>query len=167
MKVACALFLGMDEQGRVAIQRTPGNPHGHIVLRGGRSGPNYDEAQVVHAAEALDQAGCNPRVLVDCSHENSGKDHARQAEVLEEVAGQVERGSRHVMGVMLESNLVAGRQNLVRGRALRYGQSITDACMDWNTTNALLDRLALARTRGMRKRTAMPAQSVFAQLQIP
>ena len=145
-------FLGVDAEGRVCIQRSGGNPHGHLVLRGGKNGPNYGEEHVARAVDALNAAGSNPRVMIDCSHENSAKNHERQADVLLEVARQVEHGSRHVLGVMLESNLVAGRQNLVPGRALRYGQSITDACLDWGATEVLLDRLATARTPGRQAR---------------
>jgi 3-deoxy-7-phosphoheptulonate synthase len=159
-------FLGVDAEGRVAIQRSAGNPHGHLVLRGGSHGPNYGEEHVSRAVQALSAAGCNPRVLIDCSHENSAKNHERQADVLLDVARQVEHGTRHVLGVMLESNLVAGRQNLVPGRALRYGQSITDACLDWETTAGLLERLALARASRAKSARGTSQAAVAAGLEV-
>jgi 3-deoxy-7-phosphoheptulonate synthase len=106
---------------------------------------------VVQASESLRAAGLNPRLLVDCSHDNSGKNHEHQAKVLSEVARQLEAGSEHVLGVMLESNLVAGRQDLVAGRTSVFGQSITDACIDFETTEALLYRLAAAHRSALTK----------------
>jgi 3-deoxy-7-phosphoheptulonate synthase len=141
-------FIGIDGAGRVSVVRTRGNPHAHVVLRGGSSGPNFADAAVRAAAAKLRAAGQNPRVLVDCSHGNSQKDYTRQAEVAEAIAGQLEHGSHDVLGVMLESHLVAGRQDLKTGQALRYGQSITDACIDFSTTEQVLARLASgARSR--------------------
>jgi len=140
-------FIGIDGAGQVSVVRTRGNPHTHLVLRGGRGRPNYREADVVQAAASLRAAGLNPRVLVDCSHDNSGKNHEHQARVLAEVARQLEADAGRVLGVMLESNLVAGRQELAAGRALVHGQSITDACIDFETTEALLYRLAAAAHR--------------------
>ena len=113
------------------------------MLRGGRGQPNYDAASVQAAVDALSAAGLAPRLMVDCSHGNSGGDYRRQAVVAEDVAGQVAGGSRGVCGVMLESHLVEGRQDIVEGRrGLRYGQSVTDACIGWDTTSRLLDHLA-------------------------
>jgi 3-deoxy-7-phosphoheptulonate synthase len=141
-------FLGIDGAGRVAVVRTAGNPHSHVVLRGGSSGPNYSERAVALAVEQLCKAGQNPRVLVDCSHGNSEKDHGRQSLVADVVAKQLASGSRALLGVMLESQLVGGRQDLIPGQPLCYGQSITDACIDFATTEQVLERLALAtRTR--------------------
>ena len=135
-------FLGVDGDGRVAVVRTTGNDHCHLVLRGGSAGPNYTATHVQGAADKLATAGLCTRVMVDCSHANSGKDHQNQPKVVAEVVRQVRDGSRHVLGVMLESHLVAGKQELVPGKPLTYGQSITDACIDFATTERCLDELA-------------------------
>jgi 3-deoxy-7-phosphoheptulonate synthase len=138
-------FVGIDGRGRVAVVRTTGNPDGHVVLRGGKDGPNYDASHVSAAAAALKAAGVYSRMLIDCSHDNSGKSHVRQPLVLEEVGRQLVQGSSHVLGVMFESNIVAGRQDarLDGPRAeLVYGQSITDACVDLKTTDEMLGLLA-------------------------
>jgi 3-deoxy-7-phosphoheptulonate synthase len=135
-------FIGIDEDGRAGVVRTTGNAYAHLVLRGGRGRPNYREADVVTASDQLRAAGQNPRVLIDCSHDNSGKNHENQPMVLREIARQIEAGSQRILGVMLESHLVAGRQELVAGRTLTYGQSITDACLAFETTEALLHDLA-------------------------
>jgi 3-deoxy-7-phosphoheptulonate synthase len=135
-------FLGIDGSGRVGVVRTAGNPHTHLVLRGGHGGPNYAPDSVFRASVSLRQAGINPRVLIDASHDNSGKNHERQPDVLVDVGAQVRGGSEHVLGVMLESNLVAGRQELRSKTSLVYGQSITDACVDFPTTERALLGLA-------------------------
>jgi 3-deoxy-7-phosphoheptulonate synthase len=141
-------FIGIDGSGRVSVVRTLGNPLSHVVLRGGQRGPNYGESEIRAASERLAKAGLNRRVLVDCSHDNSRRDAANQPSVAESIADQVARGGGDVMGVMLESHLVAGRQELVPGRPLVYGQSITDACIDFTTTERVLAGLAAAsRTR--------------------
>jgi 3-deoxy-7-phosphoheptulonate synthase len=137
-------FIGMDSAGRVSVVRTSGNPDAHVVLRGGSAGPNYADSAVQAAAAKLRAAKQNPRVLIDCSHGNSQKDYNRQPLVAEAIAEQLEHGSSDVLGVMLESHLVAGRQDLVPGQPLRYGQSITDACIDFSTTERTLERLASA-----------------------
>jgi 3-deoxy-7-phosphoheptulonate synthase len=138
-------FLGINRQGHAAIVSTTGNPDGHLVLRGGGSGTNYHPEAIAAAAEALQKADLPHRVMVDCSHGNSNKDYRRQAEVLEAVAGQVQKGGTAVMGVMLESHLVAGSQKIPADLSqLTYGQSITDACIDLDTTEALLEKLAAA-----------------------
>jgi 3-deoxy-7-phosphoheptulonate synthase len=137
-------FLGIDGSGRVGVVRTAGNPHTHLVLRGGHQGPNYSPDAVFRASVSLRQAGINSRVLIDASHDNSGKNHERQPDVLTDVGGQVRGGSEHVLGVMLESNLVAGRQELRSKADLVYGQSITDACVDFATTERVLLDLANA-----------------------
>jgi 3-deoxy-7-phosphoheptulonate synthase len=137
-------FLGIDASGRASVVRTCGNHDSHVVLRGGRSGPNYEASSLRAAEEALKRAGLSTRVLVDCSHENSQKDHTRQAVVARSIAAQVADGERAVCGVMLESQLVAGQQRLVSGAPLVFGQSITDACIDMRTTALLLDELAEA-----------------------
>ena len=141
-------FLGVDGFGRVAIVQTSGNPEGHLVLRGGSGGPNYDTDAVHKAVLSLRAAGVIPHMIVDCSHDNSGKNHERQPDVLDEVARQITSGSRHIIGVMIESNLVGGRQALNPDRSkLVYGQSITDACVDFATTEAMLRQLADASRR--------------------
>ncbi|MDA0290810.1 MAG: 3-deoxy-7-phosphoheptulonate synthase [Cyanobacteria bacterium] len=138
-------FLGINRQGHAAIVSTTGNPDGHLVLRGGGSGTNYHPEAISAAENQLQAAGLPHRVMVDCSHGNSNKDYRRQGEVLEAVAAQVKQGGSAVMGVMLESHLVAGNQKLPVDLAqLTYGQSITDACIDLDTTEALLEKLAAA-----------------------
>jgi len=145
---AAHAFAGIDVSGAPAILHTTGNPDGHIILRGGRDAPNYDAASVAFARERLAAAGLPQRVIVDASHDNSGKDYRRQPLVAADVAGQVAAGETAIVGVMLESFIVAGRQDLVPGSPLVYGQSITDACLDWATTVEVLEGLADAvRTR--------------------
>jgi 3-deoxy-7-phosphoheptulonate synthase len=135
--------LAPDAEGRLMLLQSTGNPHCHLTLRGGANGPNYDAASVAAASEAARRVGHPPRVLVDASHGNSGKDHLNQPIVTGDVAARVATGAQDVLGVMIESHLVAGRQALVLGCAgLRYGQSITDACVDFETTEGMLDELA-------------------------
>ncbi|WP_028925538.1 3-deoxy-7-phosphoheptulonate synthase [Pseudonocardia acaciae] len=140
------VFPGINADGLAALISTTGNPDCHVILRGGAAGPNFSAADVADALRRLDSAGLPPRVIVDASHGNSGKNHLRQAEVVAELADRIGAGEPGIMGLMLESFLVAGRQDLTLGRAgeLCHGQSITDACMDWTTTSALLERLATA-----------------------
>jgi 3-deoxy-7-phosphoheptulonate synthase len=141
-------FLGVTEQGLCAIVATRGNPDCHVILRGGQSGPNHDAASVGGVAEALRAAGLPPRIMVDASHGNSGKDYRRQPLVAQDIAEQVMGGQRALFGMMLESFLAEGRQDLAPGRPLHYGQSITDACMGWEMTVPVLQDLAKAvRTR--------------------
>jgi len=135
-------FLGIDVLGRVSVVRTAGNATTHLVLRGGTSGPNYDAAAVARAVEGLEKARVNPRVLVDASHGNSQKSHERQVDVLRDVGSQLRAGSANLLGVMVESNLVGGRQDLKPGAPLTYGQSITDACIDFSTTEREIFALA-------------------------
>ena len=137
-------FLGTSETGQASILLTSGNPDCHIVLRGGRQTTNFDSNSVTATAEQMLKTGVEPRVMIDCSHANSGKDYRKQGTVCRDVAGQVANGDRRIMGVMIESNLVAGSQSLVAGKALVYGQSITDACIDWSETQTLLRELAAA-----------------------
>jgi 3-deoxy-7-phosphoheptulonate synthase len=137
-------FIGVDELGRPGVVRTRGNPHSHLVLRGGRSRPNYHCADVEAARTALASGGLAARVLVDCSHDNSAQDPRNQPRVLEAIAQQLEAGSRALFGVMLESHLTEGRQDVRADRPLAYGQSITDACLGFDTTAQLLERLARA-----------------------
>ncbi|MEA5453746.1 3-deoxy-7-phosphoheptulonate synthase [Sinomonas sp. JGH33] len=154
-------FLGIDDDGRAALVATSGNPDTHLVLRGGATGPNYDAESVTSASVTMAAKGLNPRLIVDASHANSGKDHHRQAEVALELGAQIASqgpSSAAIAGVMLESFLVGGAQKLdteanARARAagrdqLVYGQSVTDACMDWDVTVRVLDELAgAARSR--------------------
>jgi 3-deoxy-7-phosphoheptulonate synthase len=135
-------FLGVTEQGLCAIVATRGNPDCHVILRGGASGPNYDANTVQKTAAALRDAGVTPRLMVDCSHGNSEKDYRRQVAVGEEIATQLEAGEQAIFGVMMESFLVDGRQDLVDPRRLTYGQSITDSCMGWEMTVPVMRRLA-------------------------
>jgi len=144
-------FAGIDVLGTPAILHTRGNPDCHLILRGGRSAPNYAAAAVAEAVSRLRAVGLPERVVVDASHDNSGKDHERQPGVAGDIAAQIAAGSGALVGVMLESFLVAGRQDLAAGREPTYGQSITDACMAWETTVDVLDELAAAvrRRRGL------------------
>jgi 3-deoxy-7-phosphoheptulonate synthase len=135
-------FLGTSETGQAAILLTSGNPDCHIILRGGRGVTNFDAASVATTAEQMAKAGVQPRIMIDFSHANSSKDHRKQALVCHDVAAQLAAGEERLMGVMIESNLVAGAQSLVNGKALVYGQSITDACIDWPETRTLLHELA-------------------------
>jgi 3-deoxy-7-phosphoheptulonate synthase len=134
--------LGVDGGGRVGVVRTAGNPHCHVVLRGGGAGPNYGAAEVAKAVAALQKAHVNPRVMIDASHDNSGKDPSRQPAVLVDVGAQIRGGDRHILGVMLESHLLAGRQELVDKATLTYGQSITDGCIGFDTTCEVLEAFA-------------------------
>jgi len=144
-------FLSVTKQGLAAIVATMGNRDCHVILRGGTAGPNHDAASVGEGMAALAAAGLAPRLMIDCSHANSGKDHVRQAGVAREVAAQVRGGATGVFGVMMESFLVDGRQDHEGRRELAYGQSITDACMSWERTEPLLHDLAeAARTRRQR-----------------
>jgi 3-deoxy-7-phosphoheptulonate synthase len=137
-------FLSVTKQGVAAIVATNGNPDCHVILRGGKSGPNYSAAHVRRAASEISAAGLGARLMVDCSHANSNKDPNRQPDVLRDLAGQIASGTQEICGVMFESFLVAGRQNVTPGLPLVYGQSITDACLDWDSTEGLLNELAAA-----------------------
>jgi 3-deoxy-7-phosphoheptulonate synthase len=137
-------FLSLTKSGRSAIYITAGNPDCHVILRGGNTGPNYGADSVQTAIDGLTKAGLEPRLMVDCSHANSRKQPSRQVEVARDVGAQIAGGSDAVMGVMLESHLVEGRQDVVPGEPLTYGQSITDACIAWDDTETLLLELAQA-----------------------
>ena len=137
-------FAGIDDAGRPAILHTVGNPDGHVILRGGRGAPNCDAEGVAAALEMLAGASLTQRVVIDASHDNSAKDPQKQLAAANEIAGQVAAGNAAIVGVMLESFLVEGRQNLVPGEELTYGQSITDACIDWEDTVSALERFASA-----------------------
>jgi len=136
-------FLSVTKQGRSAIFQTSGNEDCHIILRGGTH-PNYDMFSVADAAAMLQKAGLPARIMIDASHANSRKIPARQIDVASDIATQVARGNADIFGVMLESNLVEGNQNVVPGEPLTYGQSITDPCMGWDDTRALLLEMASA-----------------------
>jgi len=141
-------FLGHTHHGQSAIFVTTGNPDTHIILRGGRKMVNYTADAVADTAQRMEKAGLQPRIMIDFSHANSNKDYRRQSIVCHDVAAQIAAGDKRIMGVMIESNLVAGAQKLEAGQPLVYGQSITDACIDWPETHELLNELAVAvRTR--------------------
>jgi 3-deoxy-7-phosphoheptulonate synthase len=137
-------FLSVTKQGVAAIVATRGNQDTHVILRGGAAGPNYEAKAVAAVCALLDKAKLPWRVMVDCSHGNSSKNHTRQAEVADAVAAQVERGDRALFGVMLESFLEDGRQDWDPDAAMVFGRSITDACMGWEATLPLFERLAAA-----------------------
>ncbi|HEU4618337.1 MAG TPA: 3-deoxy-7-phosphoheptulonate synthase, partial [Gammaproteobacteria bacterium] len=148
-------FLAVTKDGRSAVAATSGNPDCHVILRGGKA-PNYDAASVDAAARLLEQAKMPARLMIDASHANSGKKPENQPNVVEDIAARVEAGESRVFGVMIESHLVAGRQNLEPGRPLRYGQSITDGCLGWDASVAVLERLAEA-VRARRQAAAREA----------
>ncbi len=141
-------FLGHTKYGQSALFFTKGNPDCHIILRGGRKSTNYDAASVGLCCALLEKAGLPQRVMIDCSHANSNKDHTRQPAVCHDVSGQIASGEKRIMGVMIESNLVAGAQKLQAGKTLTYGQSITDACLGWAETLPVLQELARAVRAG-------------------
>jgi 3-deoxy-7-phosphoheptulonate synthase len=166
------VFFGLDPAGRACVVTTTGNPDVHVILRGGTDGPNYQPKSVASTLGAVRQAGMPPTVMIDASHGNSNKDHVRQAEVALEIAGQIGRGQRGIGGVMIESFLVPGRQDPAgragragpaerAGRAgpaeLTYGQSVTDACMGWETTADVLVHLASAVRQ---RRSSAPGRHV-------
>jgi 3-deoxy-7-phosphoheptulonate synthase len=135
-------FLGHTHHGQSAIFVTSGNPDTHIILRGGRKMVNYTADCVADTAARMETAGLAPRIMIDFSHANSNKDYRRQGIVCHDVASQIAAGDKRIMGVMIESNLIAGAQKLEAGQPLVYGQSITDACIDWPETHSLLKELA-------------------------
>ena len=138
-------FPTISLEGRAIVISTTGNPDGHLILRGAGTGTNFDAASVGRAAADLQHSGLPPRLVVDCSHGNSSKDYTRQPQVADDLARQVAGGSHSICGVMLESHLLPGRQDIVDGRrALRYGQSVTDGCIGWESTLGVLELLAAA-----------------------
>jgi len=148
-------FLGVTEQGLCAIVATRGNGDCHVILRGGESGPNYGAPFVQKTASALRAAGATPRLMIDTSHGNSGKDYRRQPAVAHDLATQLAEGETAIFGIMTESFLEEGRQDL--SAALRYGQSVTDACLGWEATVPLIAELAeavRARRRAVREGTS-------------
>ncbi len=149
-------FLSVHKSGQVAIVETRGNEDCHLILRGGRE-PNYDAKSVAAACEELAKAGLPCRLMIDCSHANSRKDYRRQVEVAREVAAQIAGGARSIIGAMVESNLVEDRQDLAPGRALVFGQSVTDACIGWEDSVRVLEIFAAA-VRERRRRTGASAR---------
>ena len=136
-------FLGLNSQGQVAITHTKGNPYGHIVLRGGSNKPNYDSVSVAVCEQELSKAGIKPNIMVDCSHANSNKDPSLQPLVVENVANQILEGNNSIIGLMIESNIGWGNQKMTGDITdLKYGVSITDACIDWETTETTLHHIA-------------------------
>ena len=140
-------FMGMTKMGMAAIFETRGNQDAHVILRGGKNGPNYDAQSVEQCCAVLKTAGLREQVMIDCSHANSGKTHERQIDVANDIAEQLAGGERRIVGVMVESHLEAGRQDLLPGVPLRYGVSITDACLSWAQTEPVLEVLAQAVRR--------------------
>jgi len=136
-------FLSMKKEGNSAIFTTRGNEDCHVILRGGRQ-PNYDSASINETATALAAAGLPQRIMVDFSHANSHKQYTKQVEVGHSVIEQINDGERRIFGIMIESHLVEGRQDVVTGKALTYGQSITDACLGWEDSETLIRELAKA-----------------------
>ena len=136
-------FLGINPAGQVAVIKTRGNPNAHMVLRGGTNGTNYDRASISACEAAMRRAGLRPTIMVDCSHANSGKDPAAQPAVARDVLGQVREGNGSIVGIMLESHIHSGSQRIPDNLdELRYGVSVTDGCIDWPTTEALLREAA-------------------------
>ena len=146
-------FLGVTEQGLAAIVSTTGNPDCHVILRGGESGPNYHTENVHNAIATLKKADLSPRLMVDVSHGNSGKDFRKQPLVAKDIADQLAAGETGIMGVMIESFLVEGRQDIKPGK-IKYGQSITDGCLGWDSTVRVLQDLAGAvkKRRALKKK---------------
>jgi len=131
-------FLGVNENGMASIVKTTGNPDGHIVLRGGSNGPNFESDHVKRISAELKQFNLPHKVMIDCSHGNSNKDFRKQSEVLKNIASQISNGEKNILGVMLESHLKEGNQKLLKKEDLEFGRSITDACIDIETTKELL-----------------------------
>lgn len=147
-------FISVTEEGKVAIFRTEGNPHCHVILRGGRS-PNYDAENVRECEEDLRKAGLPENVMIDCSHGNSSKNPANQKLVLDSVAAQLEAGNKSIFGVMIESNLEEGNQPIPDDlEEIRYGVSVTDACVDWQTTERLLREFSKSIAPSLKSRSA-------------
>ncbi len=146
-------FLSMTTDGVVSIFETTGNDQTHVILRGGATGPNYSAKHINETAAMLQEAGLEPQIMVDCSHANSLKKPERQIQVAAELGEQIAGGDQRIFGVMLESHLCAGRQNVEPDRPLTYGQSITDGCLGWEDSETLLRDLAVA-VRARRQRQA-------------
>ena len=135
-------FLGISPTGQVSVIQTKGNAHGHVVLRGGSSGPNYSPEHIQACEAALEKLGLTQSIMVDCSHANSNKDHRQQRNVVNSVSQQIAAGNRSITGLMIESHLHEGNQSISNLDGLSYGVSITDACINWDETDSLLRQLA-------------------------
>jgi 3-deoxy-7-phosphoheptulonate synthase len=136
-------FLGINSKGQVSVVETKGNPYGHVVLRGGSNGPNYDSVHVAQCEHALLEGGVNNNIMIDCSHANSNKDPNVQPLVLKDVTHQIMEGNQSIIGVMIESNINAGNQSIPKDLSeLKYGVSVTDACIDWTTTETAILEMA-------------------------
>ncbi|MDD9889856.1 MAG: 3-deoxy-7-phosphoheptulonate synthase [Gammaproteobacteria bacterium] len=147
-------FISVTEEGKVAVFRTEGNPHCHIILRGGKS-PNYDRESVRRCEEELRRAGHEENIMIDCSHGNSQKNHDKQIEVLNEVAHQINAGNDSIIGVMIESNLEEGNQPIPDDlEEIRHGVSVTDACISWETTENILRKFAADVSSSLKARSA-------------
>ncbi|WP_111741992.1 3-deoxy-7-phosphoheptulonate synthase [Leminorella richardii] len=134
-------FMGINQEGQVCLLQTQGNANGHVILRGGKI-PNYDAQSVKACEEQMKAAGLNPSLMIDCSHGNSNKDFRRQSEVVFSLLEQIKAGNRSIIGMMLESNIHEGNQSSEQSRSdMRYGVSVTDACIDWETTERLLNKV--------------------------
>jgi 3-deoxy-7-phosphoheptulonate synthase len=145
-------FISVTEEGKVAAFRTSGNPHCHVILRGGTE-PNYEKPFVDACEAALEKAAIRPNIMIDCSHGNSRKQHDRQLDVLDNVAEQIEAGNQSIIGVMVESHIKAGNQPIPDDLdEIQYGVSVTDACIDWPTTETALRKLAERVGPALRKR---------------
>jgi 3-deoxy-7-phosphoheptulonate synthase len=150
-------FLGHTKHGQSAIFGTAGNPYCHVILRGGKKAINYTAECVERVSAQLAKAHLRPQVMIDCSHANSNKDHEKQPDVCRDVIAQIRGGERRIIGVMLESNLVGGAQKHIPGQKPRYGQSITDSCMEWDQTLILLREFADAVHSSATARPAVEA----------
>ena len=140
-------FLGINPQGQVAITKTKGNQYGHVVLRGGGGKPNYDSVSIALCEQALEKAKLPTNIVVDCSHANSNKDHNVQPLVLDDIAHQIKDGNRSICGVMIESNINEGNQSIPDDLSqLKYGVSVTDACISWESTVKSLNKMAATLT---------------------
>ncbi len=148
-------FLGINNDGQVAIIHTTGNPYAHVVLRGGDNKPNYDSVSVTVCEQALEKAGLSTNIMVDCSHANSNKDHELQPLVMDNVANQIIEGNKSIVGIMVESNIGAGNQKMSSNlEDMEYGVSITDKCIDWETTEKTLKDMAAKLESPLKARIA-------------
>lgn len=154
-------FLGINAQGQVAVIKTSGNSHCHVVLRGGGGSSNYDADHIAVCEHVLQRSGLDPSIMIDCSHANSGKDPSRQPVVLSDIAAQIQQGNRSIVGFMVESHLHYGNQALDVNNldSLRYGVSITDSCLDWDSTESCLTELASDIRRALPARLAKATES--------
>lgn len=145
-------FVGINQQGQVCLLQTQGNPDGHVILRGGKE-PNYDAESIRKCEEEMRQKGLKPVLMIDCSHGNSNKDYHRQPVVAKDIASQIQQGNQSIIGVMIESNLHEGNQAAQpQANKMKYGISITDACIDWQTTEQLLIEMAKMLSPSLLKR---------------